>query len=308
MILSCPNCATKYTLNDSQLGERGRTVRCAACKTTWHAERPEKPAEKPIDLSFSDVKKTEKETVEDLHKVKAKKLPLKYRAILEDKKRMKALAAQGLVWSGMAGAFAVVLALGFFLRVDIVRAFPRVAGAYAMVGLPVNWSHMELSNQTAASGFKNGRFIVTIQTQVKNLSDKPVPVPPVRVRLFDASQQEFTSVLKTPNGLVVPPKATRTLTFDVDDPKNLTSSLDLKFDLVAMKDLKNVGARLRTGSGAEHDAGEHEAQAEPSHEEAAHGPAEPEAAPAHAEATPEAPSETTSGHTEPATESHGAAH
>ena len=50
MILSCPNCATKYTLNESQLGVRGRTVRCAACKTTWHAERPEKP----IDLSFSD--------------------------------------------------------------------------------------------------------------------------------------------------------------------------------------------------------------------------------------------------------------
>jgi len=321
MILSCPNCATKYTLNESQLGVRGRTVRCAACKTTWHAERPEKP----IDLSFSDVKRKEKETVEDLHKVKAKKLPLKYRAILEDKKRMKALAAQGMVWGGTAAAFVLVLALGFFLRVDIVRAFPRVAGAYAMVGLPVNWSHMELSNQTAASGFKNGKFIVTIQTQVKNLSDKPVPVPPVRVRLFDASQQEFTSVLKTPNGLVVPPKATRTLTFDVDDPKNLTSSLDLKFDLVAMKQMKTAGANLRVTPVNVHgsEPTEHEAEAAPAHESDAgladSGPAETmpaETAPAHAEATPT--TDAASDHSEPALRSslshdtaaatHGASH
>lgn len=279
MILSCPNCATKYTLNESQLGVRGRTVRCAACKTTWHAERPEKP----IDLSFSDVKKSEKETVEDLHKVKAKKLPLKYRAILEDKKRMKALAAQGMVWGGMAAAFVMILALGFFLRVDIVRAFPRIAGAYAMVGMKVNGTHLIFGDKTADAGFKGGRFVVTVKAQIKNTSDKPVPVPPVRVKLLDSTLQEFNSVLMPSNGLVVAPHATRTLVFDVADPKNLTSSLDLDFDLVAMKKMKTAGTDLRVTPVSGHGEAAEPAQDEPAHEEAA----PPEAAPAHAEATDE---------------------
>lgn len=272
MILSCPNCATKYTLNESQLGIRGRTVRCAACKTTWHAERPEKP----IDLSFSDVKKSEKETVEDLHKVKAKKLPLKYRAILEDKKRMRALAAQGMVWGGMAAAFVLILALGFFLRVDIVRAFPRIAGAYAMAGLKVNGTHLVFGDKTADAGFKGGRFVVTVKAQVRNTSDKAVPVPPVRVKLLDSTLQEFDSVLMPSGGLVVAPHATRTLVFDVADPKNLTSSLDLDFDLVAMKKMKSAGPNLRvtpvTGHGAD-------AEPEPPQAET------PAPAPAHAEIT-----------------------
>ena len=280
MILSCPNCATKYTLNESQLGVRGRTVRCAACKTTWHAERPEKP----IDLSFSDVKKSEKETVEDLHKVKAKKLPLKYRAILEDKKRMKALAAQGMVWGGMAAAFVMILALGVLLRVDIVRAFPRIAGAYAMVGMKVNGTHLVFGDKTADAGFKGGRFVVTVKAQVRNTSDKPVPVPPVRVKLLDATLQEFNSVLMPSNGLVVAPHATRTLVFDVADPKNLTSSLDLDFDLVAMKKMKTAGPDLRVTPVTGH--GE---IAEPAHEESPvpenAPPTAPETAPAHAEIT-----------------------
>ncbi len=284
MILSCPNCATKYTLNESQLGVRGRTVRCAACKTTWHAERPEKP----IDLSFSDVKKSEKETVEDLHTVKAKKLPLKYRAILEDKKRMKALAAQGMVWGGMAAAFALILALGFFLRVDIVRAFPRIAGAYAMVGMKVNGTHLVFGDKTADAAFKSGRFVVTVKAQIKNTSDKPVPVPPVRVKLLDSTLQEFNSVLMPSDGLVVAPHATRTLVFDVADPKNLTSSLDLDFDLVAMKKMKTAGPDLRITpvSGHDESAG-HEAANEPAPEPAHETAAPPEAAPAHAEAADE---------------------
>eukprot|EP01042_Synura_sphagnicola_P029809 gene29809-38425_t len=189
MILSCPHCATRYTLSDAQIGPRGRTVRCTACKTTWHAERPEVP----IDLTLSDPRKTEKR-VEDLQKVKAPLLPAKYRAILEDKKRLKAIAAQGMVWSGMAATLAVALTLAFTLRVDIVRTFPRIAGAYAMVGLKTNGTYLQFGNQTAAVAFKGGRFVVNVTTQLTNTSDKPEAVPPVRVHLQDSTQAEFALV------------------------------------------------------------------------------------------------------------------
>ncbi|ESQ85943.1 hypothetical protein AEAC466_01815 [Asticcacaulis sp. AC466] len=277
MILSCPNCATKYTLNEAQLGPRGRTVRCAACKTTWHAEIPEKP----IDLSFSDVKK-QKEPAEELHEVKAKKLPLKYRAMLNDQKRVKALTAQGMIWGGLGAVLVLLLVLGYFLRVDIVRMFPSVAGAYAMVGMDVKGTPLRFGTIDGQAGFKGGRFVVTVKAQVNNTSGKAVPVPPVRVKLLDAKLQEFSSLLMPADGLVVGPHATRTLVFDVADPKNLTSSLDVDFDLVAMKQEKTQKKGGHAPSEHEAAPAGHEEAAAQNHEEVAQtdGPMDHDAPPA----------------------------
>lgn len=272
MILSCPNCATQYKVNDAVIGVRGRTVRCAACKQTWHADTP-------IDLRYSEgrPKELEEEPKEDLRTVKAKKLPGKYRAMLEDKKRMQALMVEGLVWGGMGAMAVLVLAIGYFLRVDIVKAFPRIAGAYAMVGLKTSGTNLEFGTHTGDVDIKGGRFIVTVKAQVNNTSDQPEPVPPVRVKLYDSTLQAFGDVLMPSGGLIVAPHATRTLTFDVPDPMNKVASMDLEFDLVAMKKMR--------GQAGKADNKPHEDTAKPgaSHEEAAPAPA-PEGEAHHAEA------------------------
>lgn len=41
MLIACPNCSTSYMIDPASLGEAGRTVRCARCKTTWFASNPE---------------------------------------------------------------------------------------------------------------------------------------------------------------------------------------------------------------------------------------------------------------------------
>ena len=41
MLIACPNCTTSYMIDPASLGEVGRTVRCARCKTTWFASKPE---------------------------------------------------------------------------------------------------------------------------------------------------------------------------------------------------------------------------------------------------------------------------
>lgn len=43
MILTCPECSTKYVVKDGAIPAGGRQVRCAACKASWHQD-PE-PAE-----------------------------------------------------------------------------------------------------------------------------------------------------------------------------------------------------------------------------------------------------------------------
>ena len=233
MILSCPSCATQYAIDEAQLGPGGRTVRCSACKTTWRAERIETPIElAPAAPEPPPVK------AEDLTRVKAKTLPKSYRALQDYKKRMKAIAAQGLIWGALAAGFALVLGCGYALRADVVQLFPRAAGAYAMVGVPVNATHLQIVSQSGDKHIKGGRFVVTVTAQVRNLSGQAVNVPPMKVKLLDSTLQQFDTVIMPAPGLVMDPHAVRTLTFDVPDPKDLSAHLDLNFDLVAMRKMK----------------------------------------------------------------------
>jgi predicted Zn finger-like uncharacterized protein len=38
MILTCPECSTKYVVKDGAIPEGGRQVRCASCKHSWHQD------------------------------------------------------------------------------------------------------------------------------------------------------------------------------------------------------------------------------------------------------------------------------
>ncbi|OXE37362.1 MAG: hypothetical protein CGW95_02055 [Phenylobacterium zucineum] len=38
MILTCPKCATSYTVDASKIPPEGRTVRCAHCGNRWTAQ------------------------------------------------------------------------------------------------------------------------------------------------------------------------------------------------------------------------------------------------------------------------------
>ena len=41
MIINCPNCATRYDVDDSRIAGDGRAVRCAVCDTSWFVPAPE---------------------------------------------------------------------------------------------------------------------------------------------------------------------------------------------------------------------------------------------------------------------------
>ena len=48
MILTCPECSTKYVVKDGAIPPGGRQVRCASCKHSWHQD-PEASADAPSE-------------------------------------------------------------------------------------------------------------------------------------------------------------------------------------------------------------------------------------------------------------------
>jgi len=66
MIISCPNCATRYDVEDRRFSPDGRSVRCAECDESWFVPAPQ-PIEDLIPLKKQHRAHDEGEPREDRH-------------------------------------------------------------------------------------------------------------------------------------------------------------------------------------------------------------------------------------------------
>jgi len=51
MLISCPNCATNFSVPDHALGPNGRTLKCAKCGHKWHQDAPRPEDDFGLDAS-----------------------------------------------------------------------------------------------------------------------------------------------------------------------------------------------------------------------------------------------------------------
>ncbi len=64
MIVSCPECETRFKTSAKAIGPNGRTVRCANCNSTWFV--PAETAELTLDrLALEDIENSQTEIVEE---------------------------------------------------------------------------------------------------------------------------------------------------------------------------------------------------------------------------------------------------
>lgn len=66
MIITCPNCHTRYQLADRAIGSAGRKVSCAQCQESWHAiPEPDAPAQPPKPKLVSNNPPEDKDRIFD---------------------------------------------------------------------------------------------------------------------------------------------------------------------------------------------------------------------------------------------------
>ena len=179
MIVTCPNCAAKYKIDEAAIGEKGRMVSCANCRHRWFVAP---------DLAEAD-------------------LPAEPRAVA-----LAGLAVPERSWQGEgtgpvrrgspSTAFIWLLALlavaGVVVliaaRDTIATAWPPISNLYRAVGLSaVVDPGLEIRNVASSEVNEGGQRVLVVTGEVVNTTDYAKNVPPLRVALLDDDRNEVAS-------------------------------------------------------------------------------------------------------------------
>lgn len=213
MILTCPECSTRYHVDPASLGSGGRAVRCANCGSRWTA-RPPDDTPQVVEFVAPEAPK--------LHRRPA---------------GGRAEARPGGGPNGLVGwliaVLVVLLAAGAVIaRNEIVAAFPASAGVYQTLGLPVTMKlDLQFENVTSERISERGLSILVVQGEVVNRSDQVRDVPPVRIALLDDGGRQLQyELFDVEDARLAPAERTR-FTARVVNPTEQARNFSITFDL-----------------------------------------------------------------------------
>ena len=179
MILTCPQCSTRYHIDPASLGTSGRTVRCASCDHRWLASPP---ADTPRVIELSPVPAP----VPATPRISPGAMP---------DKPLAAGSASLVGW--LVGVLVVlIIASAVIGRNEIVAGFPASAMIYHKLGLPVAVQlGLQFEGVTSERLDEGGVAVLVVEGEVVNVSDRSRAVPAIRVTLLDGGGRRLQQEL-----------------------------------------------------------------------------------------------------------------
>jgi predicted Zn finger-like uncharacterized protein len=226
MILTCPACASRYVVDDASVGPAGRMVRCNHCRNVWRAEPPDAPLQvgappEPVETLTTPAAPAD---------LPGEALPKQFRARVQEAQKSRRFAVAGAVWGGMAVLVLALLGLAVLFRTDVARAWPKTASLYAALGLPVNVVGLAVENVTSAPGIENGREVLVVGGDVRNVSDRPQTLPrALRLQLLDKEARVVASGEVRLKAETIPVEQARPFTYRFVSPPPQAVSLRTDF-------------------------------------------------------------------------------
>ena len=205
MQLTCPECSVKYNVADGAIPAKGRSVRCAACGHSWK-QMPIASADTVLDLGALGNKSNSNNglRVRPRPEATAPAEPhARMRKRVLDKIELGNRLAAGLPW-GIAALVAIMSGLtAINYRTDIVRAWPKSASAFAMIGQPANLYGIDIRGVQARAGVDVKGPRVIVGGVLASVSRKSEPVAYLKVSLVDAKGAEKLSWMVDPGVTVL---------------------------------------------------------------------------------------------------------
>lgn len=244
MILTCPECATGYFVDDGQMRPGGRTVRCAACGHRWTAYPPDS---KPLELVTTEEGAIGREPAPEPAEpapLTGDDLPRVFRGRAEEERKNRRAALNGVIWAAAVLVVLAVLGLGVVFREAVVKAWPQTASLYAGIGLPVNATGLVIEQVHAEPALQDGHAILAVSGVIRNVTDHPVSAPPLRITVLNGQGKRVAGQIAT---LVapgrIPPGETRHFVTPIFDPPFSAASLEVEFAVGATAPPPRPGLR-----------------------------------------------------------------
>jgi len=250
MILTCPQCATRYFLPDAQVGREGRAVKCTACGTVWRVESVAEPEpevepehEAPSHHFEPEPEQAPPDPEEEFAAAAQRRAEiLRQKKAEAERKQRQAAVITGAVWAGVAAAIALCLALGLILRIQVVRWWPGTATAYAALGMPINASGMLIDRVTAAPAIVQGHRSLVVTGVLTNASSTPRAAPAFRVTILDMTGKPLADrVITTSPPVALKVGEARRFELQVADPPDGAADVEVTLALPGGEPAKPSG-------------------------------------------------------------------
>jgi predicted Zn finger-like uncharacterized protein len=237
MILTCPSCDTRYSVDGSKLPAAGRTVRCAKCGHSWH-QGPEAPEVEIPPESVAPAPPAPSEPAPAVHPAGDVPMsdsfaPSATRAFAPAAIAPAPLGPKIAVAAGWAGLIAVVLVIAVSAvryRQDIAVIWPQSAGVYSSLGLKVNASGIDFRQVDYRRETEDGQTVLAVSGVIVNGGGRELPVPQtVRVTLSDAANHEIYHWTFKPGVTVLGPHQSVPFTTRLSSPPAAARFLEVRF-------------------------------------------------------------------------------
>ncbi|HFB54932.1 MAG TPA: hypothetical protein ENJ46_03325 [Hellea balneolensis] len=216
MILTCPDCATRFLIKDEAIGDNGRTVRCSQCAATWFVTA------EPDVLSLQDIQNAENaspdltkledptsrvvpdqphtpEPVSSVHEAKAEMAPhTVIRARVERKKMRRRIFGVGLIWGVTLMILFSFALFALLFRSHIVGAFPGTASIYKAFGIQATASGLEIYDVETRYGDIEGTPVLFVNGKIKNYDIRIRDLALVKLSFKNARGEELASWVVQP--------------------------------------------------------------------------------------------------------------
>ena len=204
MIIECPSCSKRYRIADDAVPREGRTVRCAACKTSWFQEAvaaPPEPPAAPAPTPQQPVPEPPPPAVEPPPAPPVRTPPIPTRSPAPS----SGIAGNLLLGVLSLALLFVVLALapGGFCGIDLGRRFaPDTPGSALVLSL-----HEPIWGKVL-----DGRSVLTIAGKLENPAPVTLAAPALDAEVRDADGTLLAKWLTPPPVAELAPGAS--VTFD----------------------------------------------------------------------------------------------
>jgi predicted Zn finger-like uncharacterized protein len=190
MILTCPECATRYQTDAANFVPDGRKVRCAKCGHVWFQAAPQPEAEQAVeDESVTTAATAEAPVIPQrdfsetpaLAATEAGRAPVAERMVLGVGWAVLGFVLVGIGWST------------FHYRQDIAGLWPQSASFYKAIGATVNTRGIEIETSDRQAHFEteDDQQVLVITGSLVNITSRELSVPPIRVSLMDEGKREL---------------------------------------------------------------------------------------------------------------------